>query len=150
MSNGSIRATTVGDRCDEISARPTQYVSANSLLLRARGVARRDEAPRRAAAVLLAMREAAVERYLVEQVESRGALCEKIKVPRYCGMPDRTVSWPGGILHFVETKTVGGKLSVRQKRDHAKRRKLGFYVVVIWTKKQVDDYECYCRNLWRS
>lgn len=93
--------------------------------------------------------EITVEDYLVERTTARGALCEKIKVPHYSGMPDRTASWPGAVLHFIETKTVGGRLSVRQKRDHAKRRALGFEVWVIWTKKQVDDYECYCRNLWR-
>jgi len=96
------------------------------------------------------VQEITVEDYLVKETESRGALCEKIKVPRYCGMPDRTASWPGGVLHFIETKTVGGKLSVRQKRDHAKRRALGFRVFVIWTKEQVDAYIYRCAGwgLW--
>lgn len=96
------------------------------------------------------IQEITVEDYLVEQTTARGALCEKIKVPRYCGMPDRTVSWPGGVLHYAETKTVGGRLSIRQKRDHAKRRALGFEVLVIWTKEHVDEYIYHCLvfGLW--
>ena len=84
------------------------------------------------------MREAAVERYLVEQVEGHGGMCEKFTSARR-GVPDRIVSWPGRV-DFVETRTVGGRLSVRQKRDHAKRRALGFEVRVIWTREQVDEY----------
>ena len=88
--------------------------------------------------MLLAMREAAVERYLVEQVESRGALCEKFTSARR-GVPDRIVTWPGRV-DFVETKTKGGRLSVIQERDHARRRKLGLPVYVLWSKEHVDEY----------
>ena len=86
--------------------------------------------------------ESEIEKYLVEQVELHGGMCEKFRPPPK-GLPDRIVTWPAygfARVHFVELKTIGGKLESWQERDHARRRKLGCHVFVIWTKKQVDDY----------
>lgn len=99
--------------------------------------------------------ESEVEEYLVEQVELHGGMCEKFNPPPK-GRPDRIVTWPAygfARIHFVELKTIGGKLESWQKRDHARRRKLGCHVFVIWTKKQVDDYvERFApsRGSWRT
>jgi hypothetical protein len=89
------------------------------------------------------IKERDVERYFVEQVEAHGGLCEKFVSPGRKGVPDRIVTWRAcGLarIHFVELKTIGGKLDPWQERDHARRRRLGCHVRVIWTKKQVDDY----------
>jgi hypothetical protein len=86
--------------------------------------------------------ESEVEKYLVEQVELHGGIAEKFHPPPK-GRPDRIVTWPAygfARVHFVELKTIGGKLESWQERDHARRRKLGCHVFVIWTKNQVDDY----------
>lgn len=87
--------------------------------------------------------EADVERYLVEQVERNGGLCEKFTSPGKKFVPDRIITWPASgfaRVHFVEVKTIGGKLESGQLRDHKRRRTLGCHVFVIWTKGQVEDY----------
>ena len=86
--------------------------------------------------------ESEVEKYLVEQVELHGGMCEKFNPPPK-GRPDRIVTWPAygfALVHFVELKTIGGKLESWQERDHERRRKLNCHVFVIWTKTQVDEY----------
>lgn len=88
------------------------------------------------------IKEAAIEKYLVEQVEARGGLCEKF-VSGKRGVPDRIVTWPASgwaRIHFVELKTIGGKLDSAQERDHERRRRLNCIVRVLWTKAQVLAY----------
>ena len=95
-----------------------------------------------ASKVKRSVQEAEVEKYLVQQVEGHGGLCEKFHPPPK-GRPDRIVTWPAygfARVHFVELKTIGGKLESWQERDHERRRTLGSPVFVIWTKKQVDEY----------
>lgn len=90
-----------------------------------------------------AVKEATIERYLVEQVEAHGGMCEKFTSPGRRGVPDRIVTWPAhgwARIHFVECKTLGGQLDPAQMRDHERRRKLNCHVYTIWTKAQVDDY----------
>ncbi len=88
-------------------------------------------------------KERDVEKYLVEEVERCGGMIEKFTSPGKRGVPDRIITWIAygfARIHFVELKTIGGKLDPCQVRDHARRRKLGCHVFVIWTKNQVDDY----------
>lgn len=77
------------------------------------------------------MRESAIEKALVERVKALGGMCEKFTSPSRRGVPDRIVTLPGGKIVFVELKAAGGKLSVLQQRDHARRRALGCSVLVI-------------------
>ncbi len=77
------------------------------------------------------MRESAIEKALVERVKALGGMCEKFTSPSRRGVPDRIVTLPGGRVVFVELKATGGKLSVLQQRDHARRRALGCAVFVI-------------------
>lgn len=77
------------------------------------------------------MRESLIEKALVERVKALGGMCEKFTSPSRRGVPDRIVTLPGGKIVFVELKATGGKLSVLQQRDHARRRALGCYVLVI-------------------
>ena len=85
-----------------------------------------------------------VQEYFDEQVALWGGLTDVFdKGPGAKGRPDRVVTWPAAgwaRVHFVECKTIGGDLFPWQKRDHARRRKLGCYVRVIWTKADVDSY----------
>ena len=89
------------------------------------------------------IKEAVIEEYFVRQVESHGGMCEKFVSPGKKGVPDRIVTWPAAqwaSVHFVELKTIGGELFPWQERDHERRRRLGCFVHVIWTKSQVDAY----------
>lgn len=92
--------------------------------------------------------EVSVEDYLVEQTEAHGAICEKHVSPGRKGPPDRQVLWDQGIIHFIETKSPDGHVAPWQERDHKRRRQLGFYVEVIWTKPAVDVYVRWCEPLW--
>ncbi len=85
------------------------------------------------------MRESTLEKYLVEQVEKHGGMCEKFKSTKR-GVPDRIVTWPTGFVHFIETKAPQGRLTSWQRRDHARRSQLGAYVETIWSKAHVDSY----------
>lgn len=77
------------------------------------------------------MRESVIEKALIERVKALGGMCEKFTSPSRRGVPDRIVTLPGGKIVFVELKATGGKLSVLQQRDHARRRALGCSVLVI-------------------
>ncbi len=84
-----------------------------------------------------------VQEHLFEQVEAHGGLCEHFSTPGKTGPPDCIITWPAygfARIHFIETKTIGGKLESWQERDHKRRRKLGAFVKVLWTKNQVDSY----------
>jgi hypothetical protein len=87
-----------------------------------------------------------VQSYLIEQVELHGGVAEHFETPGKVGPPDLLVIWPHRLrwsapdIHFVETKTEGGVLKPWQKRDHARRRKLGCIVAVIWSVEQADNY----------
>lgn len=86
------------------------------------------------------MRESSIEKRLRVGVKAAGGLCEKFKSPQRNGVPDRIVTWPGGVMELVETKAPNGNLSKGQERDHARRRKLGVLVWTLWTSEHVDYY----------
>jgi hypothetical protein len=85
-----------------------------------------------------------VQEHFDTQVWLRGGMTDVFdKGPGAKGRPDRVVTWPAygfARIHFVELKTIGGRLETWQERDHARRRKLNCHVFVLWTKRQVDDY----------
>lgn len=86
------------------------------------------------------MKEIVIEEYLCDQVKILGGLCEKFVSPGKRGVPDRIITWPCGMIHFVETKAPYGKISKLQKIDHRERRKRGAKVFVLSTKPAVDKY----------
>jgi hypothetical protein len=86
------------------------------------------------------MKEVVIRNFLVAQVEMRCGLCELHVAPGQVGVPDCIVTWPDGRIEFVETKTKGGRLSVMQQRDHARRCRRGVFVAVLWSKTQVARY----------
>ena len=94
-------------------------------------------------------KENAVESLLCTGVLRLGGVCEKFESPGTVGVPDRIISWPmhADAMHgypawieFVETKSDEGKVEPWQARDHARRRKMGFRVSVLWTKDQVAEF----------
>lgn len=97
------------------------------------------------------MRESVIEKYLVEQVEMYGGMCEKFRSPQQKNVPDRICSWPGflggrGTVDFVELKATGKFATVAQARDHERRRKIGQQVFVINSKAAVDWYIASARS----
>lgn len=90
------------------------------------------------------MLESSVEKYLREQVEDAGGMCEKHTAPGRRDVPDRLVSWPRigkrGEMDVVETKQPGKKPRDGQLRDHKRRAALGIPTYLIDTKDKVDRY----------
>ena len=85
------------------------------------------------------VRERDVESHLRRIVEARGGRCEKFIPDQDSGMPDRIVMLPGGVLVWVETKKPkGGSVRKLQEFQHARLRRLGQRVEVVWTKAQAD------------
>ncbi len=88
-------------------------------------------------------KEENIENYLVRRVEESGGMCEKFVSPGRRGVPDRIVTWRRhgfAQIHFIELKTLGGKLKPWQEADHARRRRFNCFVRVLWTKQMVDEY----------
>jgi Holliday junction resolvase len=83
------------------------------------------------------MRESKIERYLREQVLSRGGRCFKFTSPGCRAVPDRLVIYQG--LHlFVETKATGKRASKLQAHMHADLEDAGAEVVVANSKPRID------------
>ena len=96
------------------------------------------------------MRESQIEAYLVAEVAKRGGVAEKFSSPARRSVPDRLISWPSDgtddfdipqcRIDFVECKATGEKPTPAQARDHDRRRKMGFTVVVVDSYEAVDKY----------
>lgn len=84
--------------------------------------------------------ETTVENHLRKGVKLLRGLCIKLNPFGVRGIPDRLLLMPGGIVLFVELKRpVGGKFEPLQERWHVKLHRMGFTVVVCYTKAQVDQ-----------
>ena len=77
------------------------------------------------------MLERDIEKALVKRIKALGGLCEKFVSPNKRGVPDRVILLPLRRVIFVEVKSCGKVPTKLQLRDHARRRELGFEVVVI-------------------
>ncbi len=98
--------------------------------------------------------ESKIEKYLRTEIALLGGWMEKHVSPGTKGPPDNLVMWgPDNALElsgyptsyvplfeFIETKAPGGRLSVLQRRDHKRRREMGFTVHVIWNFEQAESY----------
>ncbi len=85
------------------------------------------------------MRERDVERYLVQRIRALGGECRKMTFAGHRGAPDRLVLLPGRLC-WVELKQPKGAVALHQEREHAKLRKFGQQVHVLWTKGDVDNF----------
>lgn len=87
------------------------------------------------------MREAGIERKIVDAIKSKGGLCLKWVSPGYTGVPDRIAILPGGRILFIEVKKPGtGRLSPRQKRVGDLLRTLGCTVLVVDKMEDLNGY----------
>ena len=84
------------------------------------------------------MLERVIEAYLVKRVKEAGGIAYKFTSPQRRSVPDRLVLLPGGKMQFVETKATGAKPTPMQEREHARLRALGFTVLVIDNKEEID------------
>lgn len=83
-------------------------------------------------------REKDIEKYLRDKVKAAGGRAYKFVSPGNTGVPDRIVLFPSGRIVFVELKAPGKKPTELQKLQHERIRNLGFMVLVIDSKEQVD------------
>lgn len=86
------------------------------------------------------VREATVERKLVEGCRKAGAHAWKFVSPGRAGVPDRIVLLPGGGVIFVELKTTRGKPTELQKRTQQLLRELGMDVRILHGTVEVNEF----------
>lgn len=87
------------------------------------------------------MREASIERKIVNAIRSKGGLCLKWVSPGFTGVPDRIAILPKGKILFIEVKKPGtGKLAERQKRVGDLLRLLGCTVITADCLEDLDGY----------
>lgn len=84
--------------------------------------------------------EASLEAHFNRQVRLRLAGRSVKLAPTEKGMPDRLVLLPGGRVHLVELKAVGGHTSAAQDLWHERSASLGTRVTVLTGRDQVDRW----------
>lgn len=83
--------------------------------------------------------EAAIEKYLDDEVTRRGGMTIKLTPEGRRGIPDRLVLLPGGVVLFVELKRPrGGVVAKLQKMWQSALTRLGFPATYAKTKEDVD------------
>ena len=85
------------------------------------------------------MLERDIERHLVRRAIEHGGKAYKWVSPGHVGVADRIVLLPGGVVWFVELKTVKGRLSAWQKLFAVDLRRMGMNYAVIRSKGEVDE-----------
>lgn len=85
-------------------------------------------------------RESVIEDYFCKEVAKKGGEAEKFVSPQRKNVPDRQALWEGGIMDYVELKATGEEANDGQKRDHKRRRAMGFRVFVLNSHAAVDWY----------
>lgn len=85
------------------------------------------------------MLEKQIEAHLVQRIKAKGGIAYKFTSPQRRSVPDRLVLLPGGKMLFVELKATGAKPTPLQLREHAFLRGLGFEVLVIDSKEEIDE-----------
>lgn len=87
------------------------------------------------------MREASIERKIVNAIKSKGGLCLKWVSPGFTGVPDRIAILPRGKILFIEVKKPGtGRLAERQKRVADLLRQLGCIVITADSLEDLNGY----------
>lgn len=86
------------------------------------------------------MRESALERRLVREVERIGGKAPKWTSPGERGVPDRLVILPGGRTIFVEMKAPGKQLDPLQEKWARTLRKLGHEHYKLDSDEEIDRF----------
>jgi len=90
------------------------------------------------------MLEKTIERYLKSEVKKAGGLSYKFSSPAHRGVPDQIVLiW--GNVHFVEVKSLRGKLSKLQEKCIADMLVHTNNVHVVYSKENVDGFLKYAK-----
>lgn len=82
------------------------------------------------------MREAGLEKILVDRVKRAGGLCIKLPAAHTRGLPDRLVLLPDTVV-FVELKVDKGVLSLHQKHYLRILSEMGFRCEVIYGRMEL-------------
>ena len=77
------------------------------------------------------MLESKIERAVCDYARAKGLLVDKFSSPGKRSVPDRLFTLPSGHMFLIEFKRTGGKETVEQARDHARRRAHNVYVAVV-------------------
>jgi hypothetical protein len=85
----------------------------------------------------MGVRENKVEKYLDQRVKECGGLTRKWVSPGRDGVPDRVCIIAGRVF-FVEVKTVDGRLSPPQQREHERLIDKGASVHTVYGVEGVD------------
>lgn len=96
------------------------------------------------------MNEKIIEARLRDGVKALGGVAYKWVSPGNAGVPDRMVALPGGLVHFIELKRTGGKLSRMQKVQIARLRALGADCAVVYGLAGVESYLKIARGVVQS
>ena len=79
-----------------------------------------------------------IENYLRDEIKKVGGIAYKFVSPGNAGVPDRLVLLPGRWSFFVELKAPGMSTRKIQDIQIRKIRDLGFGVMIIDSKQQID------------
>jgi hypothetical protein len=93
----------------------------------------------------MGVRENKVEKYLDKQITALGGLTRKWTSPGRDGVPDR-ICIVQGRFFLVEVKTVDGKCSPTQLREHTRLSDAGADVRVVYGEQGVDVFIRDIRN----
>ena len=92
------------------------------------------------------MLEKDIEKYLREQVKTINGIAYKFTSPQRRSVPDRICLFPYSLVAFVECKAPGKKATPAQEREIKRMHNLGFLVLVIDSKEDVDKFIDYMRS----
>lgn len=84
--------------------------------------------------------EAKLETILFELVQTDLHAMPIKLMPTRTGLPDRLVLFPGGEAHFIELKRETGRTATLQLHQHARLRRLGFYVHVLTGEAEIRSW----------
>ena len=84
------------------------------------------------------MLEKDIERVLTKRIKDLGGIAYKFVSPNRRSVPDRLCLLPGGRVLFIEVKAPGKKPTKLQDLEHRKLRSLGFEVLVIDNKEDIN------------
>ena len=84
-------------------------------------------------------RENSVEKFLDEEIVKIGGITRKWTSPGRSGVPDRIVIVEG-LVTFVEVKTLDGKLSSDQEREHVRLKEAGAAVLTVYGRESVTAF----------
>jgi len=81
-----------------------------------------------------------IEAKLAREIKKAKGLCIKLLPLMFTGLPDRLILLPGGVIHFIETKSLGDSPRKRQLFVHRQLASLGFIVLIIDSNQKLNDF----------